>query len=132
MSFFFLLDNANFKWKIGSDSTGLPGLPIYEACKIQIHNVINSSTTINANSTKEFEFDSGTVTSTSGEYHPFLISGFDLTAEIGVYIQKMYVEAGSKLIKVRLANMSSSNKNVSRLAIRVVYHLRYNDFIRSS
>lgn len=130
MSFFFISDNANFKWKIGSDSTGLTSLPIYEACKIQIHNVINSSTTINANSTKEFEFDSSIVTSTIGEYHPYLISGFDLTADVGIYIQKIYVEAGSKLIKVRLANMSSSNKSASRLAVRVVYHLKYNDFIR--
>lgn len=133
MAGFFLSDNANFKWAVGADNSGLNNLPFYESCKIQIHNVINSSNSIAAGSTKEFEFDSGTVSANNGNgtAHPYLISGFDLTADVGIYIQKIYVEAGSRLIKVRLANMSSSSKNVTRLAVRVVYHLRYNQFIRS-
>lgn len=126
----FLNDDFGFKWAIGNSSSGINNLPIYDLCKIQIHNVINTSTAIAAGATKEVEFDSGVVTSSNGEFDPYIISGFDLTADVGIYIQKMYVEAGSHLIKVRLANMASSSKNVTRLAVRVVYHMRYNSFIR--
>lgn len=127
----YLVDDFGFKWEIGNTANGLNNLPIYEACKIQIHNVISSSTSIAAGGTKEIEFNSGVVTSSKGEFNPYLISGFDLTADVGIYIQKMYVEAGSHLIKVRLANMASSSKNVTRLSVRIVYHMRYNSFIRA-
>lgn len=127
----YLVDDFGFKWGIGNTTNGLNNLPIYEACKIQIHNVINSSTSIAAGATKEVEFDSSVITSSNGEFDPYIISGFDLSADVGIYIQKMYVEAGSHLIKVRLANMASSSKNVTRLAVRVVYHMRYNSFVRT-
>ena len=127
----YLVDDYGFKWNLGNTTSGLYNIPFYESCKISIKSVIDSVTTISGNSTKEFEFDSGTVSSNNGTFYPYMISGFDLTADVGIYIQKMYVEAGSRLIKVRLANMSSSSKSVTRLNIRIVYHLRYNEFIRN-
>lgn len=127
---FFISDTNNFKWKIGDHVNGLNRFPIFPCMKIRIYELTDYIlTTIPPNTTisnSPYGADHE-ITVGSTIYIPFIISGFDFSAQQGLVVNGLYIEASTGLIYYRIQNTTSSEKTISNFKVRVVFISKYSD-----
>lgn len=127
---FYLKDDSNFKYKVGSDSDGINGLPIFNALKVYKFDLMGGgSATISSHQTSDIYQTFYPQSGSLGEYHPIAIVGIDVSMAYYCNIAKFYMEYnndGSAKVSVRIANAGSGSYTVSRLYAHVLCALRTN------
>lgn len=127
MPSFFINDEYNFRWQIGSSTNGLNKLPIRSAVRQEycdITGVLPSSLSAHGSSgLLTYSFWSTSLGST--EFEPLSICGWDLDAQSGIVIPSLYltkISSGQYGIKFKLHNAVDSTRNINSLR---VYYLSF-------
>lgn len=128
---FNLIDDSNFKYKIGDTSSGIDQLPIYNGLKVYNFDLLaNSSTSISSHSTSDITKDFPAQKLTNGYAYPVAIIGIDASIAYYITIQKFYLTfglGGIATAHVRLANTGSGSYTCNRLVVHLLCALRTND-----
>lgn len=128
---FNLIDDSNFKYKVGDTSDGINQLPVYNSFKVYSLDLLaNSSTTISSHGTSDVTKDFSDQALEHGYAYPVAIVGIDASIAYYITIQKFYLtfaSDGTATIHVRLANTGSGSYTCNRLVVHILCALRTND-----
>lgn len=127
---FYLKDDSGFKYKVGSNSDSINGLPIFNTLKVFKFDLMGGgSVSISSHQTADIYQTFYSQSGNRGEYYPVAIVGIDVSMAYYCNIAKFYMEYnndGTAKVNVRIANTGSSSYTVSRLYAHVLCALRTN------